>query len=86
MSEYDKAQEAARFIGQRTKLRPRIALVLGSGLGAFAESLKDPAVIPYKEIPHFPVSTAIGHAGRLVVGKCAGVPVAATLSDCRARS
>ncbi len=77
MSEYDKAQEAAQFIGQRTRLRPRIALVLGSGLGAFAESLKDPTVIPYKDIPHFPVSTAIGHAGRLVVGKCAGVPVAA---------
>ncbi len=77
MSEYDKVQEAARFIGQRTKLRPRIALVLGSGLGAFAESLKGSTLIPYKEIPHFPVSTAIGHAGRLVVGKCSGVPVAA---------
>ncbi len=77
MSEYDKAQEAAQFIGQRTKLRPRIALVLGSGLGAFADSLKDSTIIPYKDIPHFPVSTVVGHAGRLVVGKCAGVPVAA---------
>jgi len=77
MSEYEKAQEAARFIARRTKLRPRISLVLGSGLGAFAESLKDATIIPYKEIPHFPVSTAIGHAGRLVVGKCSGVAVAA---------
>jgi len=77
VSEYDKAQEAAQFIGQRTKLRLRIALVLGSGLGAFADSLKDSTIIPYKDIPHFPVSTAVGHAGRLVVGKCAGVPVAA---------
>ena len=77
MSEYEKAQESAQFIGQRTKLRPRIALVLGSGLGAFAESLKDSTIIPYKDIPHFPVSTAVGHAGRLVVGKSAGVAVAA---------
>ncbi len=77
MSEYDKAQEAAQFIGQRTKLRPRIALVLGSGLGAFADSLKDSTIIPYKDIPHFPVSTVVGHAGRLVMGKCSGVPVAA---------
>ena len=77
MSEYEKAQEAARFIARRTKLRPRISLVLGSGLGAFAESLKDATIIPYKEIPHFPVSTAIGHAGRLVVGKCSGVAVVA---------
>ena len=80
MSDYDKAQEAARFIGQRTRrggLRPRIALILGSGLGAFADSLKDSTIIPYKDIPHFPVSTAVGHAGRLVVGRCAGVAVAA---------
>ena len=76
MGDYDKAQEAAQFIAQRTKLRPRIALILGSGLGAFADSLKDSTIIRYQEIPHFPVSTAVGHAGRLVIGRCAGVPVA----------
>lgn len=74
--EYEKAQEAARLLAQRTPLRPRIGLVLGSGLGAFADGLTDATAIPYQDIPHFPVSTAVGHAGRLVVGRSAGVPVA----------
>ncbi len=76
MSEHEKAREAARFIEGRTKLRPRIGLILGSGLGAFADSLQETTLIKYQYIPHFPVSTAVGHAGRLVVGLCAGVPVA----------
>jgi purine-nucleoside phosphorylase len=67
---------AASFIRSRTELRPAIGLVLGSGLGAFAKSLSDPAVVPYGEIPHFPTSTAIGHRGELVVGRSGGVPVA----------
>jgi purine-nucleoside phosphorylase len=61
----------------RTRLRPRIAVVLGSGLGAFADSLADATRIDYRQIPHFPVSTAIGHAGRLVMGAVQGVPIAA---------
>ncbi|MBI2956241.1 MAG: purine-nucleoside phosphorylase [Acidobacteria bacterium] len=73
---YEQAQEAARFLEQRTPLRPRLGLVLGSGLGAFADSLTQATRIPYQEIPHFPTSTAAGHAGRLVVGRCRGVPVA----------
>lgn len=77
MSEHEKAKEAARFIEGRTKLRPRVGLILGSGLGAFADSLQEPTLIKYQYIPHFPVSTAVGHAGRLVVGVCSGVPVAA---------
>ncbi len=68
--------EAVRAIEARTPLRPAIGLVLGSGLGAFAQSLEKPVTIPYREIPHFPVSTAIGHAGDLVVGTSGGVPVA----------
>ncbi len=68
--------EAAGFIKDRTKLRPAIGLVLGSGLGAFAKSLERPTEIPYGQIPHFPTSTAIGHKGELVVGTCRGVPVA----------
>jgi purine-nucleoside phosphorylase len=56
-------------------LQPRIALVLGSGLGAFADELQDSIRLPYEEIPHFPRSTAIGHAGRLVIGTFAGIPV-----------
>jgi len=68
--------EAVRSIQSRTALRPAIGLVLGSGLGAFARSLEKATAIPYGEIPRFPVSTAIGHSGELVVGHCQGVPVA----------
>lgn len=71
------ATEAARFIESRTELRPRIALVLGSGLGAFADDLQDSIAIPYEEIPNFPRSTAVGHAGRLVIGTLDGIPLAA---------
>ncbi len=74
--EFEKVQQAADFLREKTLLRPRVGLVLGSGLGAFAERLQDPVVIPYKDIPHFPVSTAIGHAGRLVIGLCGKTPVA----------
>jgi purine-nucleoside phosphorylase len=58
-------------------LRPKVAVVLGSGLGAFAETLASPTVIPYADIPGWPLSTAIGHAGKLVVGIADGIPVAA---------
>jgi purine-nucleoside phosphorylase len=74
--EYERAGEAADFIYSKTKLRPQIALVLGSGLGAFADEFTNAAKIPYAKIPHFPQSTAIGHAGRLVIGKVDGIPVA----------
>ena len=74
--EFLRAGIAAKFILAKTKLRPRIGLILGSGLGAFANELKDAARIDYKNIPHFPRSTAIGHAGRMVIGKVADVPVA----------
>jgi purine-nucleoside phosphorylase len=74
-SEFSQATRAARFILSKTKLRPRIALVLGSGLGAFAEEFANAIRIPYKKIPHFPQSTAIGHAGQLVIGKVGNVAV-----------
>jgi purine-nucleoside phosphorylase len=67
---------AVTHIGGKTKLRPAIGLVLGSGLGAFADTLEKATRIPYKDIPNFPVSTAIGHKGELVVGTSAGTPVA----------
>ncbi len=76
-SEYARAERAAKFIVSKTKLRPRIALVLGSGLGAFADELTEATRIPYEQIPAFPHSTAIGHAGRLVIGKAGNVAVAA---------
>jgi purine-nucleoside phosphorylase len=76
--EYARAKAAADFILTKTPLRPQIALVLGSGLGAYADSLVDQAQMPYRDIPGFPISTAEGHAGQLVVGKtAAGIPVAA---------
>ena len=71
------ATQAAEFILSKTKLRPKIGLVLGSGLGAFADDLTTATKIDYKRIPHFPRSTAIGHAGRLVIGKAEKIPVAA---------
>lgn len=74
-SEFDRAESAAHFIFSKTGLRPQIALVLGSGLGAFADEFEGAARIPYAEIPHFPQSTAVGHAGQLVVGTVGDVPV-----------
>jgi purine-nucleoside phosphorylase len=74
---YALAESAAQLVLSRTSHRPKIALVLGSGLGAFADSLTDAARIPYAEIPGFPKSTAIGHAGQLAIGKVGSVPVAA---------
>jgi purine-nucleoside phosphorylase len=74
--QFTLAETAAKFILAKTQLRPTIGLVLGSGLGGFADSLTDVTRIPYAEIPDFPRSTAIGHAGQLVIGKAAAVPVA----------
>jgi purine-nucleoside phosphorylase len=68
--------EAARAIQARSPLRPAIGLVLGSGLGGFAQSLDGAVAIPYGEIAHFPTSTAIGHKGELLLGTSQGVPVA----------
>ena len=77
VDEFARAERAAKFILSKTKWRPRIGLVLGSGLGAFADNLNEAARIPYEKIPHFPRSTAIGHAGRLVIGTVDGIAVAA---------
>jgi len=75
--EFERAQQAAQFVCAQTNLQPRIALVLGSGLGGLAGELADAAIVPYGEIPHYPQPTAEGHAGRLVLGHLEGVPVAA---------
>jgi len=74
--QFTRAEAAARFILKKTRLRPKIALVLGSGLGAFADEFVSATRIPYAKIPHFPRSTAIGHAGQLVIGKVDGIEVA----------
>ncbi len=75
--EYTRAGEAADFIREKTQARPKIALVLGSGLGGFADELEQATVIPYSSIPHFPTTGAEGHAGNLVIGNVSGIPVAA---------
>jgi purine-nucleoside phosphorylase len=75
--QFTLAEDAAKVVLTRTTLRPKIGLVLGSGLGAFADSLTDSTKVPYSDIPSFPQSTAIGHVGRLVIGSAGTVPVAA---------
>src|ERR1700681_899962 len=74
---YERAQEAARLIRTRTQAEVAVAIVLGSGLGGFAQDLTDATEIPYGEIPGFARSTVEGHAGRLVIGKAGDVTVAA---------
>jgi purine-nucleoside phosphorylase len=74
---YERAEHAARFIRSRATEEVRVALVLGSGLGAFADELEGASAIPYSEIPGFARPTVEGHAGRLVVGRVGGVGVAA---------
>jgi len=74
---YERAAEAARFIGARSgRLTPRIAVVLGSGLGGVADCVQDAVEVPYGEIPYFVTSTVEGHAGTLILGTCSGVDVA----------
>ena len=74
LTHYD---EAAAYIRSRTRHTPTIGLVLGSGLGPLAEQIEAADKIPYGDIPHFPVSTVHGHAGRLVIGQLAGATVCA---------
>lgn len=69
---FDRAQVSARHIREKWPGQIDVALVLGSGLGAFAETLVEPVIIPYEEIPDFVRSTVEGHSGRLVIGKLAG--------------
>jgi len=73
-----KAQidEAAAAVRARAKLAPRVGIILGTGLGDFADALEGRTVIAYRDIPHFPVSTVEGHAGELHLGTLAGQPVA----------
>jgi len=73
---FSRAEYAARFLLEQTSLRPKIGLVLGSGLGAFADELSDAVRVPYSQIPSFPLSTAIGHTGQMVIGKVGNVPAA----------
>ena len=72
-----KIKEAASFILKKITYKPEIGIILGSGLGAIADQIENPEFYPYSEIPHFPISTVQGHAGRLVVGTLEGKTVVA---------
>lgn len=75
MSMHDQVMEAVAAIRARSELQPAVALILGSGLGDLASEVRDAIAIPYAEIPHFARSTVVGHAGRLLLGTLADVPV-----------
>jgi purine-nucleoside phosphorylase len=74
---YDQIEEARGAIQSRWKGRPRVGIILGTGLGGLVEEIETEAVLPYGDIPHFSISTAPGHAGRLVCGRLAGKTVVA---------
>ncbi len=75
MWNFDQIQEASAFLAERLETIPPVALVLGSGLGNFADELAEFRSISFAEIPHFPVSTVPGHRGRLVLGRSENTPV-----------
>ncbi len=78
MGHYEQIQETAQAIRKRAAgHQPKVGIILGSGLGDFAEGLAKKVVIPYAELPHFPHSSVPGHAGRLVLGEVGGEPIVA---------
>jgi len=72
-----RISEAKDFIAAKSKIKPKIGIILGTGLGALAKEIKVESSIPYKEIPYFPVSTVYGHEGKLVLGSLGGKKVLA---------
>jgi len=74
---YDQVQDAVAFIRQRWNKKPHAGLILGTGLGNLAKQIKTDLVLPYQDVPHFPVSTTMTHAGQLVLGTLEGLPVVA---------
>lgn len=75
MLNYEAIQEAAAYLLDKTELRPRIGVILGTGLGGFAEALELEQAMDYGDIPHFPTSTVQSHRGQLLFGTLQGVPV-----------
>jgi purine-nucleoside phosphorylase len=82
MDYYDRVLEAANAIKTRAISTPTIAVVLGSGLGAFANSLQDSVSIPYDQLPYWPASRVAGHEGRLAVGTVKARPIAVLAGRC----
>ncbi len=75
MDLYERAKSAADYILSLITDVPETAVVLGSGLGEFAENAENPVIIPYGDIPNFPIATVVGHSGQLIVGKVGGKPI-----------
>src|SRR5215467_220472 len=73
---YTQAQAAVAYIRTQTPLKPTLGIILGSGLGNFASQVESPTTIPYSDIPNWPLSTVVGHSGKLILGTIGGVPVA----------
>lgn len=71
----EQIDQAADAIRQKTSYHPRVGLILGSGLNSLADSIKKPDIIPYRELPNWPISTVFGHAGQLVIGELEGQTV-----------
>ncbi|MGE5074143.1 MAG: purine-nucleoside phosphorylase [Anaerolineae bacterium] len=71
----DEIDETVRAVEARSQRRPRIGIILGSGLNGLADSIPNPDILPFNEVPHFPVSTVVGHVGRLVIGDLEGQTV-----------
>ena len=84
MGYYEEIRQAADAVAARVSKAPRIAVVLGSGLGAFADGLGDAVSIPYADLPHWPLSRVAGHEGRLVIGVKSGRVIAALSGRCHA--
>ncbi|MDQ7040570.1 MAG: purine-nucleoside phosphorylase [Rhodothermus sp.] len=70
-----QVEEAATYIREHTTLRPRLGIILGTGLGELAQEIEAETTLPYDEIPHFPLATVESHHGRLIIGQLNGVPV-----------
>lgn len=73
----NKILESSQYIQSKFKLKPKIGIVLGSGLGIYVDQIQNKTIIPYQEIPHFKRTTVEGHEGRLILGEVHGIPVAA---------
>src|SRR5262245_39564873 len=82
MGYFEEVEEAANSVRSRIGEVPRTAIVLGSGLGDFANQLEDSASLPYETLPHWPLSRVVGHEGRLAVGRAKGKIVAALAGRC----
>ena len=73
----NKILESSQYIQSKFKVKPKIGIILGSGLGIYVDQIQNKTIIPYQEIPHFKRTTVEGHEGRLILGDVHGIPVAA---------